>query len=229
MPGRTATPSCATTWIRCLNHSAIVSPLSFPAANTTPYVGAVIRKYHDDMPVWVFCEVMPLGVFAGLIKFCADRWEDAELRQIHYLLKNTRSVRNYCAHGSCSVNGLLQRGSSARPPTALVNELTAAGVPKRLRAKWLRGERMVNTCATLYLYRKVVPKGTVRSERETALKALFTSVERCGHRRISLLKTLVKRAGRAKLNIHNKAFGLIGAGLRKRFCPVFSSVDIIVP
>ena len=145
-----------------------------------PYVGAVIQKYHDDMPVWVFCEVMPLGVFAGLIKFCADRWEDAELRQIHYLLKNTRSVRNYCAHGSCSVNGLLQRGSSARSPTALVNELTAAGVPKRLRAKWLRGERMVNTCATLYLYRKVVPKGTVRSERETALKALFTSVERCG-------------------------------------------------
>ncbi len=145
-----------------------------------PYVGAAVRKYRSDMPVWVFCEVVPLGMFSGLVKFCADRWGDEGLRKVHYLLKNTRSVRNFCAHGACSVNGLLQRGSSARPPAALVNELTSAGIPKRLRSKWLRGERMVNACSTLYLYRKVVPEGTARSEREAALRELFEAVEGSG-------------------------------------------------
>lgn len=145
-----------------------------------PYVGAAVRKYRDDLPIWVFCEVMPLGIFSGLVKFCADRWDDATLRKVHYLLKNTRSVRNFCAHGACSVNGLLQRSSSARPPAALVNELTAAGMPKRLRSKWLRGERMVNTCSTLYLYQKIVPQGTARAEREVALKSLFAAAESSG-------------------------------------------------
>lgn len=145
-----------------------------------PYVGAAVRKYRTDMPIWVFCEVMPLGMFSGLVKFCADRWNDPELRKIHYLLKNARSVRNFCAHGACSVNGLLRRGASARPPAVLVNELMSAGIPKRLRSKWLRGERMVNACSTLYLYHKVVPEGTARSEREAALKSLFDAVEGCG-------------------------------------------------
>lgn len=61
-----------------------------------------------------------------------------------------------------------------------MNELTSAGIPKRLRSKWLRGERMVNACSTLYLYHKVVPEGTARSEREAALKSLFDAVEGCG-------------------------------------------------
>lgn len=52
-----------------------------------------------------------------------------------------------------------------------MNELTSVGMPKRLRSKWLRGERMVNACSMLYLYQKVVLEGTVRSEWETALGA----------------------------------------------------------
>ncbi len=34
-----------------------------------PYVGAIIRKYRHDMPMWVFCELMLIG--AGLReRFC---------------------------------------------------------------------------------------------------------------------------------------------------------------
>lgn len=109
-----------------------------------------------------------------------------------------------------------------------MNELTSAGIPKRLRSKWLRGERMVNACSTLYLYHKVVPEGTARSEREAALKSLFDAVEGCGIPQenaavaaLLFMKRLTVAVGGAKLTPHNKAFGLIGAGLRKRFCPVF--------
>lgn len=61
-----------------------------------------------------------------------------------------------------------------------MNELTSVGMPKRLRSTWLRGERTVNACSTLYLYQKVVPEGMVRSERETALGALSEAVECSG-------------------------------------------------
>lgn len=67
-----------------------------------PYVGAVIRKYRDDMPIWAFCEVVPFGMFSGLVKYCADRWGDDELGKTHYLLKCVRSVRNACAHNLCA-------------------------------------------------------------------------------------------------------------------------------
>lgn len=66
-----------------------------------PYVGAIIRKYRHDMPMWVFCESMPLGAFSSLVKFCAERWTDEELDDIHYLLKYVRSTRNATAHGAC--------------------------------------------------------------------------------------------------------------------------------
>ena len=80
-----------------------------------PYVGSAVRKYRVDMPIWVFCEVVPLGMFSGLVKFCADRWNDVELRKIHYLLKNARSVRNFCAHGACSVMAAPARCERATP------------------------------------------------------------------------------------------------------------------
>lgn len=142
-----------------------------------PYIGEIVQKYRENMPIWVFCEIMPLGIFSSLVKFCAIRWGDASLQRVHYLLKNTRSVRNSCAHGVCSINELLQHSPSLRPPASLVNELASAGIPKRLRSKWLRGERMVNTRSTLYLYQKIVPKGTARTEQEKALRALFAAVE----------------------------------------------------
>ncbi|MBM6905421.1 Abi family protein [Collinsella tanakaei] len=141
-----------------------------------PYVGAVVRKYRYDMPVWAFCEVVPFGMFSGLVKSCADRWEDEDLQDVHYLLKYTRSVHNATAHGACGVNGLTDADPHMRPPASLVNALTSTEVPKRLRAKWLRGTRMVQMCAMLHLYAQIVPAGEARAERERHLASLFAAV-----------------------------------------------------
>ena len=145
-----------------------------------PYVGTVVRKYRVDMPVWVFCEAVPFGIFSGLVKFCADRWDDAELDDMHYLLKYARSVRNATAHGACWINGITDPDPRKRPPAALVNALSDAGISKRLRSKWLCGARMVQLCAMLYLYGRIVPPGIVRTERKSQLTSLFETVQTCG-------------------------------------------------
>ena len=144
-----------------------------------PYVGAVVRKYRDDMPVWAFCEAVPLGAFSGLVKFCAERWADHELDEVHYLLKYTRSVRNFTAHGACSLNELSGPSPAMRPPAVLVNALTSTGISRRLRSRWLKRARMVQMCAMFYLYNEVVPDGAVRSRRVDALRFLFGAVHGC--------------------------------------------------
>ena len=139
-----------------------------------PYAGDVVRKYRHDMPLWAFCEVVSFGAFLGILRFCADRWGDRELSDLHYHLKWVKSIRNASAHGSCAVNDLSERPSRRwRAPDAVTRALASCGVPKRLRAKRLRSPRMAQMCTLLYLYDRTVPEGTVRTDRERALADLF--------------------------------------------------------
>ena len=138
------------------------------------YCGSLVRKYRRDMPLWVFCEVVSFGGFLGLMRFCAERWDDAELTRAHYLLKKAKSVRNFCAHGACSLNDLSAGGPAReKAPLALLRAMADAGISKRLRLRRLESPRMVQICTLLYAYSSIVPDGLVRSERASALRNLF--------------------------------------------------------
>lgn len=145
-----------------------------------PYTGQVIRKYLEDMPIWAFCEVVPFGIFTDLVKFCATRWDDGFLADVHYQLKNSRQIRNAGAHGACILNDVMSQTPAPRSPAVLVNAMNAHGIPKRLRTKWLRSRRMVQVCSLLYLFSSIVPAGSVRSDREMTLADLFEAADASG-------------------------------------------------
>lgn len=141
---------------------------------SSPYCGDIVRKSRDDMPLWAFCEAVSFGAFLGILKFCAERWDDEELLRIHYCLRLSKSVRNACAHGSCIVNDLSKKEPrSWRTPDVVTRALAACGVGRRLRAKRLGSPRMAEMCTLIYIFDRTVPKGTVRSAREKALTDLF--------------------------------------------------------
>lgn len=142
-----------------------------------PYAGQIVKKYLGDMPIWAFCEVVPFGIFTDLVKFCAARWDDDILADIHYQLKNSRQIRNAGAHGACILNDVTSNAPSSRAPAALVNAMGKCGIPRRLRAKWLRNRRMVQVCSLLYLFSQIVPAGSARSDRAAALARLFKAVD----------------------------------------------------
>lgn len=139
-----------------------------------PYSGDIVLKYRSGMPLWVFCEAIPFGTFLGIVKFCAARWEDDELLEVHYQLKRVKSIRNACAHGACIVNDLSEHQiRNWRPPGVVTKALASCGIPKRLRSKRLKNPRVAEICALLCLYNEIVPAGSVRTERERALMTLF--------------------------------------------------------
>lgn len=143
------------------------------------YAGAMVEKYgREDMPLWVFCEVVSFGAFLGILKFCSDRWYDKELSELYYCLRLTKSVRNACAHGACIINDLSgQNPKTWRAPVAVTKALAKSGVPKRLRAKWLKVARVAEICTLIWLYANIIPNGLARSTREKTLSELFKSFQ----------------------------------------------------
>lgn len=45
----------------------------FTRREASPYSRDLVRRYRDDMPIWIFLEVMSFGAFLGLLKYCARR------------------------------------------------------------------------------------------------------------------------------------------------------------
>lgn len=142
-----------------------------------PYSGTLIHKYLGNMPLWVFCEVVPFGTFLGILKYCAGRWNDRELNEVHYLLKHVRSLRNGCAHGACMLNDLFADAVPMRPPVPLLKALANCDIPKRARAKWLKSPRMVQICSLIYLFGTIVPDGLLRDDRKEAIHSFAKAVD----------------------------------------------------
>lgn len=148
----------------------------------SPYSGDLVRRYGDDMPIWVFLEVMSFGAFLGLLKYCAERWNSKGLLKLHYQLRLSKEVRNGSAHGACFLNDLSERKDTGlRAPTDVVIDIVRCGIPKRLRVKWLRSPRMMQICTLICLYNRTVPDGTAKSERTSYLKKLFRITEEKRH------------------------------------------------
>lgn len=142
------------------------------------YSGDAIRKYGDEMPPWVLFSVVPFGTFLGVVKFCADRWDDGDLRDRHYRLKRAKSLRNASSHGSCILNDLCSAEDGGTHLSPLVaKEIADMGISRRARTRWLRNVRMQQIATLLSLYVKTVPRGRSFDIAATQLDGLFTRAD----------------------------------------------------
>lgn len=118
------------------------------------YAGRIIAHYSEAMPVWAFLEVVTFGTLLAFYLFCSERWEDAAMREEHYILKGVKSVRNCCSHGSCILNGMEKSYESDYALSSLVYAwLNDNGVPnsKTRRAK-LKNRRIQQLLETLVMF-----------------------------------------------------------------------------
>ena len=50
-----------------------------------PYTGELVAHYASGYPLWVFLEVIEFGRFCDLWLFCANRWNDRNMVDMHYI------------------------------------------------------------------------------------------------------------------------------------------------
>ena len=117
------------------------------------YKGDLIAHHLDDLPMWVFLEVVDFGTFVDLYRFCAGRWGDDVMAQEHYVLKSVKSLRNATAHNSCIINGFTKKAPRAESPTnsLLLKSMNELGIrnTKTRRAK-MSNRRIAQMASSLW-------------------------------------------------------------------------------
>lgn len=123
------------------------------------YLGPLVARYPlEEMPAWVYLELASFGALADFYLFCAGRWGDTEMKDDHYLLRRTGSLRNATAHSSAILNGLgCVADEQIRYPSAVAVALEEIGVTKRLRRSKMRNPRMLQMTVLAYAFSRFVP------------------------------------------------------------------------
>lgn len=120
------------------------------------YSGDLISHYMDDLGClsdWAPLEVTDFGQFADFWLFCSERWGDASMTQVHYVLKSVKALRNACSHNSCIINGFCSSAARASFPTTgpIIDSMNAHGLNRsKTRRSKMSNLRIAQIAATLY-------------------------------------------------------------------------------
>lgn len=76
----------------------------------------------QEMPVWVFLEVITFGRFLSFLSFCGNYLNDQNLLDDYYSMKKVKSLRNAAGHNNCILNDLVLRN---REDTSTINDTIA--------------------------------------------------------------------------------------------------------
>lgn len=115
------------------------------------YCSDLFAKYQNHFPVWVFLEIVPFGRMVSFYKFCAERFDSKEMRDMHFLLKTCKEIRNAATHNSCILNDLnLGNNTTYRPRYSVMQEIAKIGtISRNTRSKKLSNARIQAGCNTL--------------------------------------------------------------------------------
>ena len=129
------------------------------------YSGDLVRKYFlpDSMPLWVYLEMASFGSFVDLWLFCARRWDDRSMLDGHYQLRQSKLIRNACAHSSNVINGFARTGGGVSASADVMRAIARTGVSHRVRTAKMANPRLQQIATLLYLHAKTVPEGTARN------------------------------------------------------------------
>lgn len=142
------------------------------------YTKPLYEKHKQNMPSWVFLELVSFGALIDFIRFCGVRWNDKHLEQSHYDLKKVKSVRNCTAHSSCIINTFAEGVNSQRTTSRETLEIVAdLRLSKPTRRKWLRNTATQEIAITLVRYVRDVPDCPARERDTRKLEEFFNKVK----------------------------------------------------
>lgn len=143
-----------------------------------PYCGGLISKYHDEMPVWAFVEIISFGDLLRFVEYVTKKigWM---LPVDIQALDRVRQIRNAAAHNNCIINDLSAVYDNGKPdcnePVHITRFVRQSGVSKPAMQKKLSNRRLSQIIHLLYAYDMVVKSSNSRQARLSELKTLFNT------------------------------------------------------
>ena len=143
------------------------------------YSGDLARKYSlpDNMPLWVYLEMASFGSFVDLWLFCARRWDDPAMLDAHYQLRQSKLVRNACAHSSNVINGFARSSGDIETNADVMQAIARTGISHRVRTAKMSNPRLQQIATLLYLHAKSVPEGTAKARARNDIAQLSARMD----------------------------------------------------
>lgn len=143
------------------------------------FCGGLVRKYGkpEDMPVWVFLEVISFGTFVSFYLFCGERWGDRSIQEEHYMLRQAQFIRNACAHSSNLINGFRESSGDIVTSASVAKALAKTGLSHRVRTSKMRNSRLKQMTTLLFLHSQLVVEGTGHSRAAIEMDELYRRID----------------------------------------------------
>ena len=142
--------------------------------NDNLYCGEINKKYKDNYPIWVFVEIIPFGRLIALYRFCAEKFNDKEMKNDYYRLLACKEIRNASAHNNCILNDLNIKSSQRITNKEVTQALTdIPHISKKMREKKMSNTRIQQIVTLLYTHKEMVTsKGVLEKETQKINKLI---------------------------------------------------------
>lgn len=147
------------------------------------YSGDLIAHYNDDLGAlsdWALLELVDFGTFTDYWLFCAGRWDDEDMAEIHYVLKSVKALRNACMHNTCIINGFaaVAPKSGYEIPVCILASMNRGGITRgKSRRKKMANQRIAQIAAALFASSVFCTRGTTKARHAEAMQRARVAFE----------------------------------------------------
>ena len=131
----------------------------------SPYCREAYLKYKDDLPVWVFLEIITFGSFISFYKnsierpsFQFTRQESNRYKDNFYLMLTVKYIRNAAAHNNCILNDLKTKSREVRKKAnwGMTRAMSNADISTVIIDRKLANERVQQIITCLWAHKQIV-------------------------------------------------------------------------
>ncbi len=141
------------------------------------YCGAVIDKYEGELPIWVLIEIVSFGRLINFYRFCAERYQDDEMKDAFYRLLTCKEIRNAAAHNNCILNDLHSKTAQHKTNDAVTKALMSIpDMKKGFRKNRMSNARIQQIVTLLYMHKSIVASDSLKERERNSLRLV---IRRC--------------------------------------------------
>lgn len=126
-------------------------------ATRSPYCKDLFQTYENNMPVWVFVELVQFRQLNEFYRYIGKMLNIPQMVKDYYILQEIRQLRNACAHSNCILNDLQSQPNTAHSPNRnMCTALGNIGIKRGVRDRKLSNDRIRQITTILYFYKDFV-------------------------------------------------------------------------